>query len=181
MLDRRTRHILDRFGVKYASVPHCSCDGDGAHCHDGSRGRGARGPTRRLPADVVLARVDGRPTLVLLPHGTTLDVERLGREADAVAAHLAPEREFRELFPDCVPGGMPPLGRLFGVDVFADHAFTRADEVLLPIGEPGHDHLAVRWADFVRLTNPLVGRFVADTDDPARGQGRARRPLAARA
>jgi Ala-tRNA(Pro) deacylase len=163
MLDRRTRHLLDRFDVTYATVPHGARTGDLAHCHGGNRGGGADRPAGRcLPASVLLARVDGRPTLVLVPHGATVDVERLGCEADAVAAHLAPVREFRDLFPNCVPGGMPPLGQLVGVDVFADHAFTHADQILLPIGQPDHDHLAVCWSDFVRLTNPLMGRFVAD-------------------
>lgn len=122
-----------------------------------------------MPADVVLARVDGRPTLVLVPPRTVIDVSLLIAESSAVLARLASADEFSEIFPGYAPGTMPPLARLFGVDVFADRAFARTGhdaDILLPLDAPGtrreydREWLALRWADFVRLTNPLVGQFV---------------------
>jgi Ala-tRNA(Pro) deacylase len=164
MLDRRTRHLLDHFGVSYLTI---ASPATGAAT--GSRW-GAGLPRRGKRADVVLARVDGRPTLVLVPHAVAVDVACVAGEANAISVHLSDEREFRELFPGCAPGEMPPLGRLWGVDVFADRAFAVGGddpEILLPLG--GGDEgdgrqaelLALRWADLVRLTNPLVGRFTS--------------------
>jgi len=106
---------------------------------------------------------------VLVPDGTTPDAALLAAEAGAVAAHLAPEREFRELFPDCAPGRMPPLGRLVGVDLFVDHDLAAGEEIALPLGGPDNGHLAVRWAHFVRLTNPLIGRFTRHSAKQATG------------
>lgn len=152
MLDRHTRHILDRFGVHYTTLPASF------------RIAAAAGGARHRVAETVFIRVDDRPTLVLVPAGGRLDPERVGQEAYAATVLPTTGQELGDRFPGCEPGTMPPLSLLWGVDLFADrcladthlafHVATRDDELL-----------SVPWADFVRLMNPLVGRFVETPAD----------------
>jgi Ala-tRNA(Pro) deacylase len=163
MLDRHTRRILDRFGVHYATLPAPI----GPEATPGRRPR---------VAETLLIRVDDRPTLVLVPTGARLDLERVGQEAYAATVRPTTAHDFRERFPGCQPGTMPPLSFLWGIDLFADRSLADG-HLAFHIATTDDELLALPWADFVRLMNPLVGGFIdapADERVPTPPQRRAR-------
>ncbi|CUT06546.1 aminoacyl-tRNA deacylase, partial [Candidatus Kryptonium thompsonii] len=67
---------------------------------------------------------------------------------------LASESEFRELFPDCETGAMPPFGNLYDVPVYVDERFKANDEISFN-GGTHNDVVKMKMADYVRLVEPM--------------------------
>jgi Ala-tRNA(Pro) deacylase len=68
---------------------------------------------------------------------------------------LAPEMEFKNKFPDCETGAMPPFGNLYEMPVFADAALAKDEEIAFNAGS--HRELVrLAWADFEKLVHPVV-------------------------
>ena len=47
---------------------------------------------------------------------------------------VATEREFKDSFPDCETGAMPPFGNLYGMSVFADESLAHDEEIAFHAG-----------------------------------------------
>lgn len=106
-------------------------------------------------AKTVACVADNRPVLAVVPATSFVDLNRLREVAGAREVHLASEREFEGLYPDCEVGAMPPLGPLYGQPVFVDQMLTRADEIVFE-GGSHRDAVKVKYDDFVRVVHPIV-------------------------
>lgn len=117
-------------------------------------------------AKSVIAKIDGKLCMVVLPASWQIDFDLLRRETRAEQAELAEEREFASLFPGCELGAMPPFGNLFGMEVFADVHLTRDREIVFNAGS--HAELVrMSWADYERLVRPKIVDLAAR--EPVRG------------
>jgi len=56
--------------------------------------------------------------MAVLPASFHVDLSRLKAQAQATTVELASESEFKDRFPDCETGAMPPFGNLYGIKVF---------------------------------------------------------------
>ena len=75
----------------------------------------------RMLAKVVMAKADDRLIMLVMPADHRVDLERLkGTLGNDV--RLATEAEFRDAFPGCEVGAMPPFGNLFGIPVYVDRS-----------------------------------------------------------
>ena len=64
---------------------------------------------------------------------------------------LADENEIVQLFGDCAPGAVPPIGNCYGLDVIVDESIEAQPEVYMEAGD--HETLLhMKHADFARLT-----------------------------
>ena len=73
---------------------------------------------------------------------------------------MAAENEFKDRFPDCETGAMPPFGNLYGMSVFADEALSRDREIVFNAGS--HRELVrLAWGDFEKLVQPKVIKLAA--------------------
>jgi Ala-tRNA(Pro) deacylase len=71
---------------------------------------------------------------------------------------FASEDEFKEKFPECETGAMPPFGNLYGMDVYIAESLTGNDEIVFNAGS--HTELIrMKFSDFERLVNPKVISF----------------------
>lgn len=109
-------------------------------------------------AKVVSCFIDGEPVEAVVPAPSFVNLERLLALAGGHEIRLADEPELRRLFPDCEIGAMPPLGPLYGQTVFVDARLAAEDEIAFNAGTH-EDAIAMRWSDFVRIVDPIVGRF----------------------
>lgn len=109
-------------------------------------------------AKVVICFVDDEPIEAVLPAPLTVNLARLLDLAGGRQIRLAEEHELRRLFPDCEPGAMPPFGPLYGQSVFVDVTLAAEPEIVFNAGTHT-EAIAMRWADFVRSVEPIVGRF----------------------
>src|SRR5206468_12165403 len=61
-------------------------------------------------AKTVIIKIDGKLVMVVEPAHLKVDLDALKRQLNAQRVELASETEFRNRFPDCELGAMPPLG-----------------------------------------------------------------------
>ena len=68
---------------------------------------------------------------------------------------LATEAEFRQKFPTCEVGAMPPFGNLYGLDVYVAEKLVEDDVIAFNAGT--HTELIqMDYADFHRLVKPNI-------------------------
>jgi len=142
------REFLDRNQVKYLVISHSvayTAQGIAALTH--TKGKEL--------AKTVMVMVDGKLAMAVVPASYRVDLHRLKKYLKAESIELATEQEFRDRFPDCETGSMPPFGNLYGMDVFADETLAEDHEISFNAGT--HRELVrMSYEDFVRLANPVV-------------------------
>jgi Ala-tRNA(Pro) deacylase len=115
-------------------------------------------------AKVVVCFIDGDPVEAVVPATSIVNLDRLLDLAGGKAIHLADEADLRRLFPDCEVGAMPPFGPLYGQTVFVDAVLASEPEIVFNAGTH-QDAIAMRWNDFVKMVNPVVGKFAEPSLD----------------
>ena len=82
-------------------------------------------PGAKLAKSVVLEDGDKYP-MAVVPATHSVDIgalyQRLGREIG-----LASEEQIAQIFADCEPGAVPPLGQVYGIETILDEAFVDAE------------------------------------------------------
>lgn len=112
----------------------------------------------RQLAKVVMAKSSAGFVMLVLPADRRVDFERLRTALGAPEARLAQESEFRDLFPGCELGAMPPFGNLYEVPVYADRSLEKDDEIVFNAGT--HTLTAkIAWRDYVALVKPVMAEF----------------------
>jgi Ala-tRNA(Pro) deacylase len=109
-------------------------------------------------AKVVVCIVDDEPVEAVVPAPAYVNLESLRELAGGHSIRLATERELQRFFPDCEIGAMPPLGPLYGQTVYVDATLALEPEIVFNAGTH-RDAIAMRWSDFVKMVNPIVGKF----------------------
>jgi Ala-tRNA(Pro) deacylase len=143
---------LDREGVQYEVISHTATR-DAAHTAQAAPVRGDW-----LAKSVVLEDDSGY-VMAIIPASHRLDLQAIGRELMRELV-LANERELADLFEDCEPGAVPPLGRAYGIDVVVDRNLTDTPDVYFEAG----DHLSVihvSGRDFRRLMANSLERNIS--------------------
>jgi Ala-tRNA(Pro) deacylase len=106
-------------------------------------------------AKTVMVKLDQEMVMVVLPADHQLNFGALKKITGASAVELATEEEFKNLFPECEIGAMPPFGNLYNLEVFEDPALAEDQEISFNAGS--HTEL-MRMAhkDFERLVHPTM-------------------------
>lgn len=76
--------------------------------------------------------------MVVLPGSDWVNLQALQEESDR-DFELAEEEEVNQLFTDCQPGAVPPLGQAYGLDTFLDEKLTTLANVYFEAGD--HENL----------------------------------------
>lgn len=114
-------------------------------------------PGRRW-AKVVVCVIDGEPVEAVVPAPSLVRLDRLLDLAGGQMIRLAEEEELRCWYPGCEVGSMPPFGPLYGQTVYVDAALASEGEIAFNAGTH-RDAIVMRWNDFVKMVNPIVGTF----------------------
>jgi Ala-tRNA(Pro) deacylase len=109
-------------------------------------------------AKVVVCFIDGEPVEAVVPAPSIVNLDWLLELAGGNTIRLADEEELPPLFPRCDVGAMPPFGPLYGHTVFVDASLAAVREIAFNAGTH-RDAIVMRWTDFVKMVNPIVGRF----------------------
>jgi Ala-tRNA(Pro) deacylase len=106
-------------------------------------------------AKTVVVKLDNEMAMAVLPASLKVNIERLQEASGAGQVDLASEKEFKDRFPDCEIGGMPPFGNLYGMEVYASHRLAEDTEIAFNAGS--HTELIrMAYKDFERLVKPKV-------------------------
>lgn len=106
-----------------------------------------------LLAKTVMVNLDGRLAMVVLPAARRVHFGRLCHDTGAHTAALATESEFRDLFPDCEVGAMPPFGNLYGLEVYVDESLVSDADIAFNAGTHT-DVVRMPYREFERLVAP---------------------------
>ena len=110
-------------------------------------------------AKVVMVNRDGKLAMVVVSASRRVDITALHTASAASSLRLASELEFKQRFPDCDAGAMPPFGNLYGMDVFVDEGVVRQASIAFNAGSH-RELMRLAWADFERLVKPTVQQIV---------------------
>ena len=148
--------FLDRQNIRYVVVSHSvayTAPEIAALAHI---------PGREL-AKTVIVKIDGALAMAVVSASQHVNLALLKAATFAKSVDLATESEFKERFPDCEVGAMPPFGNLYGMPVFADESLSRDKEIAFNAGS--HRELArIAWDDFQRLVQPTILRIAKRTE-----------------
>ena len=89
--------------------------------------------------------------LAILPASHQIRLDDLRRQL-GLDVDLAAECEIEELFDDCIPGAIPPVGECYGLETVVDDSIERQPEVYLE----GGDH-----ATLVHMTHAQIASLTA--------------------
>jgi Ala-tRNA(Pro) deacylase len=144
----KLREFLDSHNVKYLVVSHSiayTAQGIAALVH----------LSGKKLAKTVMVRIDGQLAMAVVPASFHVDLDLLRTAAGVQTVEIATEQEFKDAFPDCETGAMPPFGNLYSMAVYADASLSENEEITFNAGT--HRELVrMAWADVVRLVNPKV-------------------------
>lgn len=148
---KRLREFLNNHQIKYVTVHHSpayTAQEIAATAH-------VRG---KEMAKTVMVEIDGKMAMAVLPASRKVNFDLLKTAADSDNVELACEKEFRDMFPECEIGAMPPFGNLYNMDVYVSHALSEDAEIVFNAGS--HTELIrLAYADFERLVQPKVARI----------------------
>ena len=109
-------------------------------------------------AKTVMIKIDGKMAMAVLPASYQVDFKLLQELFGTYHVALATESEFKDRFPDCEVGAMPPFGNLYDMEVFVAQTLAEDEEISFNAGT--HIELIkMKYADFERLVEPRVFRF----------------------
>ena len=147
----KVRQFLDSHHVKYVVIGHSP-----AYTAQ-EIAAAAHVPGREL-AKTVLVKLDGKMAMAVLPASYRIDLDHLKKAAGAKKVELAGEQEFKDAFPGCELGAMPPFGNLYGMEVYVAASLSEDEEIVFNAGS--HTELVrLAYRDFERLVKPKVVRF----------------------
>jgi Ala-tRNA(Pro) deacylase len=145
------RKFLDEQKVKYVTITHSpafTAQEVAAAAHI---------PGKEM-AKAVMVKIDGEMMMVVLPASMKVDFSRLLDATGAQEVELAHEREFRDLFPDCALGTMPPFGNLYGVRTLVAEELTEDEEIAFNAGSTT-ELIKLAYSDYARVVRPRVLPF----------------------
>ena len=148
----KLRKFLDLNHVKYLVISHSlayTAQGVAALAH----------VSGKKLAKTVIVKIDGILAMAVIPASFHVGLERIRKVTGAQTIEVATEVEFKDAFPDCETGAMPPFGLLYDMPVYADKSLAENEEITFSAGT--HRELVrMNWDDLLRLVNPTVDQFV---------------------
>ena len=148
MPESRLKDFLDKENVKYVTIAHSpafTAQEIAAEAHI---------PGKEL-AKTVVVKIDGKMSMVVTPASEHVGLSKLKETLGAAEVELASESEFKDSFPDCETGAMPPFGNLYDMRVFVSPTLTEDEQIAFNAGT--HSELVrLPYSEFERLVEPVL-------------------------
>lgn len=148
---KRLKEFLDSHNIKYVIISHSRAftaqeTATSAHI-----------PGKEL-AKTVVVKMNGKMAMAVLPASSKVDFDLLKKATGSSKIEIASEKEFKDIFPECEVGAMPPFGNLYGMEVFVAESLTEDKEIAFNAGS--HRELVkMAYKDFERLAKPKIMKF----------------------
>ena len=148
---QRLKEFLDSNQVRYVVITHSTA----FTTSEVAQSAHIRGKDM---AKTVMVKVDGRMAMAVLPatHNVDFGLFKFASGSDDIV--LATEAEFRDLFPGCEVGAMPPFGNLYDMDVYISERLADDEEIAFNAGTH-REGVKLAYKDFMRLVQPKIMRL----------------------
>ena len=148
---KRLREFFDAHNIQFKTIRHTqtfTAQEIAASAHI---------PGREL-AKTVMVKIDGTMTMAVLPASYRVDFKALKSATGAGKVELATEKEFKDMFPECEIGAMPPFGNLYGLEVYVAESLAKDAGIAFNAGT--HTELVKIWyKDFETHVKPRLAKF----------------------
>jgi len=148
---KKLKEYLDANRVKYVSIIH-------SKAYTAQEVAASAHVSGKIMAKTVIVELDGKLAMAVLPANRKIVLQDLREMTGSDQVKFASEEQFKERFPDCETGAMPPFGGLYGMEVYVADALSQNEEIAFNAGS----HIEViklAYADFERLAEPRVVSF----------------------
>ena len=147
----KLKKYLDSHKVKYVTLSHPPAYTAGEIAEEAHI-------SGNLFAKTVMIKLDGKLAMAVLPAPNKVNFQLLKEATGAHHVELAKEYEFKNQFPDCEVGAMPPFGNLYDMDVYVEEILSWDDEIGFNAGT--HSEIVkLAYKDFDNLVHPMVAHF----------------------
>ncbi len=151
MPSRKLKEFLDSHKIKYVSISH-------SPAYTAQEIAAATHIKGRSLAKTVMIKVGDKIAMAVLPAECYVDFDLLKEVTGADQVKLAGEKEFKDLFPDCDVGAMPPFGNLYGLEVYAAESLAKNEEIAFNAGSHS-EIIKLAYKDFENLVKPKMVQF----------------------
>lgn len=151
MPSKKLKEFLDKHEVAYISVTHSqafTAEQVAASAHI---------PGKNM-VKTVIVDINGHIAMAVLPSSYHVDFNMLREITGEGNVRLASEMEFKDRFPDCEVGAMPPFGNLYNLEVYVAKVLTEDDEIAFNAGTHT-EVIQMTYRDFEKLVHPRVMKF----------------------
>ena len=145
---RKLKEFLDSHNMKYVTISHSTA-------YTAQEIAGSAGIPGKELAKAVMVKMDGKMAMAVLPASYRVDFGLLKKASGAGKVELATEEEFKDMFPECDVGAMPPFGNLYDLPVYVSTSLAEDEEITFN-GGSHEDAIRMGFRDFERLVRPRI-------------------------
>ncbi|EKD70259.1 MAG: hypothetical protein ACD_46C00583G0002 [uncultured bacterium] len=145
---KKLKEFLDSHKVKYVSMAH-------SPAFTSQEIAAAAHVSGKQLAKTVIIKVDGHLAMAVVPANDQVNFAKLREVTGDSSVDLAAESEFKDKFPGCEVGAMPPFGNLYDMPVYVSSQLSHQDHIIFNAGS--HSELMqLAYPEFERLVKPKV-------------------------
>ena len=148
---KQLKEFLDRERIKYVSIRHSAA-------YTAQEVAASAHITGKELAKTVIVKLDKQMAMAVLPANRKIVLQDLREVTGSDQVKFASEDEFKQQFPDCETGAMPPFGNLYGMAVHAAGSLADNEEIAFNAGSHT-EIIKLAYKDFERLVKPKVVSF----------------------
>ncbi len=148
---KKLKDYLDKHDVPYLTITHSqafTAQQIAASAHI---------PGKNMVKTVIIM-INGQMAMAVLPASYYVDLALLKEITGEGNVRLASEMEFKDAFPDCEVGAMPPFGNLYNIPVYVAKVLTEQDEIAFNAGTHT-EVIQMKYRDYEKLVHPRVVKF----------------------
>ncbi len=146
---QKIRTLLDEEQIRYLSIVHSQAyTEEEMAVNDFNLGNEL--------VDSVLVKINNEKTvMVIVPSTRKISLESLQKELENNNVNFIGKKEMKLLFPDYEAGTLPPLGCLFGIEVFCTAELKKMQEVTFYSGTRAY-RIRMKMKDFFKVVKPQL-------------------------
>jgi len=148
---KKLKEYLDANHVKYVSIIH-------SKAYTAQEVAASAHVSGKVMAKTVIVELDGKMGMAVLPANRKIVLQDLREITGCEQLRFASEEQFKQIFPDCETGAMPPFGNLYGMDVYVAESLSQNEEIAFNAGSHV-EVIKLPYVDFERLVQPKVVEF----------------------
>ncbi|ARU58766.1 MAG: YbaK/EbsC family protein [Pseudomonadales bacterium] len=145
---QQLKEYLDEQQIRYVSVQHSPAFTAQEIAHS-AHIRGDR------LAKTVIIDIDGKMAMVVLPASYRIRWDKFMNAMGTDFIELADEDEFKDAFPGCEVGAMPPFGNLYSMNIYLCDALAQHEEIAFSAGTHS-ETIKMSYQDYISLACPVI-------------------------
>lgn len=151
---KKLKEYLDKNRIKYVAVSH-------SKAYTAMEIAASAHISGKELAKTVMVKIDGKMAMAVLPASQKVDFDLLKKALMAKQVEIASEGEFKNLFPECELGAMPPFGNLYGLDIYVAKSLAEDEDIVFNAGS-FTELIRLSFQDYEKLVMPKVLKFSSE-------------------